>query len=432
MSIKKVRLCNICLFLLILLPIYQDSPLSQWLGAAGYSLLMPVSLIFYVMYVFLTSKSPQNEYLRRIYRLGIWMSIISFFAILIWIILGNSITVVGEYLPVKAVKVILQYFSYPAYIALLLICVRKTGMRALKKYVFVVLVIMTVICLFEQSQIPYAFQFLHYIGQFPYYRTRLLTLEASTTSMLIYVYVGITAFYCLESKRKMLSIIALVCTAILFYTSGSKTLLASIAITIVIFIFLAFKKLDRRKIIYLFIAAIAVVLFAEFILPSLSSSFNNDISEYTSVVTRLYTSVIGLMIGVVFPMGVGGAVYLGVFQKALSDYLFIFDKITIKLNLSEIISLATRNTDTALTVKSGIFHFNMYWGILGTIYLFGGFTKLSKKISNSGLKYNEIILALFWTAVFLLIFSSNFSFEFWLLFTFLMCLEEGSRGIINA
>lgn len=428
MRIRKVNISNIFLFMLVLMPIYQDSPFSSLLGAAGYYLLMPLSLGCYVLHVLIKGKIPRNEFLKNLTKLGIWMSAISFIAIFVWIILDNPIYVVGEFLPYKAVKVLLQYFSYPAYIALLLINVRKNGIETLQRYLFLTLVILTIICLIEQKQSPYAFQSLHFAAQFPYRRIRLLTMESSATAMLIFVYTGISLYYSIISKRKVVTVISLICAVVLFSSTGSKALMSSIAIFVIVYVVFSFRKLNTCTMIGLVFASIVMLIFIQTILPLLSSGFTQDIRSYTSVATRIYTSIIGLLIGCIFPIGVGGAVYLGIYQNALLKHMASFKNIFPLLNTSEIMGLATKNTDVALTVKSGILHFNMYWGILGTIFLFSNFKNLSKQLIAANIKNNEILLSLLWTAIILMIVALNFTFEFWLLYSFLMCMiEEASK-----
>ena len=283
----------------------------------------------------------------------------------------------------------------------------------------------------EKSQSPYAFQSLHFAGGFPYWRIRLLTTESSWTTMMIYVYSALSLYWTLVSEKKVEKFITLVCVLILILTTESKTLMASVAITILIYIIIVIKKLQRKTLAKLFGAAAAMMIFAATLLPTLSQSLIRDIEQYTSVATRLYTCGIGFMIGICFPCGVGGAVYLGVFQNALSRYLYIFSKFPIKFNTSEIVGLADSSTDAALTVKSGILHYNMYWGILGTAYLFRNFVKMTLDLKKSRNRYTDILLTAFWCAVILMIFACNFTFEFWLLYAFIICLHEDNGNVIQ-
>lgn len=426
MKIKRTELYKILLFFLVVAPIYQDSPLSKYLGAAGYSLMMPISLIAVSAYALLKTKVPFNRQLNELIRLGIWMVLVSYGAIVIWIILGKEISLVGEFLPYKALKVCLQYFSFPAYIMLVLICARRAGSVYIGKYAFWTLLILTIICLLERKQLPYAFQKMHFAGTFPYYRIRLLTLESSWTAVMIYVYSAISLYWCLEYRKRIGTIISVICVVFLITYTGSKTLMLSIAISIVIYLVIVIRKLTARRFVCICLVALAMFIFAYTILPQLIASLNADISNYTSVATRLYTSVLGLLIGIFFPVGVGGAVYLGVYKYALAEFLPIFQRLPFKLNMTEIMSLVSKTTDEALTVKSGVFHHNMYWGILGTIYLMRNFARMTSNIAKSSIGHKELLITSFWSTVILLV-ASNFCFEFWLLYVFLLYVAEENR-----
>ena len=432
MQIKSIYFYRVLLFCLVLFPIYQDSPLGLFLGAMGYSIIMPLSLILFFTYIVAKKKLPNNKFLMPLYLLGIWLFIISFIAILIWCLLGNPITVVSEFLPFKAIKVCIQYLSYPAYIALILISCRKVGTPYIGKYSYYTLMILTIICFIEMHQIPYAFEFIHFNGVFPYGRIRLLTTESSWTAMMIYVYSFLSLLWALSNRKKMTIIIIFAFIAFLFTTTGSRSLMLSIVLTIGIYILFAFKKLNRRTIFTLLGLMVILIIFIQIFLPKLSSSFRIDIERFTSLATRSYTGGLGLLIGIVFPLGVGGAVYLGVFRNALIHFLWIFDKLPLKLNTNEIMNLISQSSDVALSVKSGILHYNMYWGILGTLYLMYAFYKLTKAILKLNVRFKELLLTVFWTAVLLIIFASNFSFEFWLLYAFLINIEENKSRVENA
>ena len=200
----------------------------------------------------------------------------------------------------------------------------------------------------------------------------------------------------------------------------------SIAISIVIYLVIVIRKLTARRFVCICLVALAMFIFAYTILPQLIASLNADISNYTSVATRLYTSVLGLLIGIFFPVGVGGAVYLGVYKYALAEFLPIFQRLPFKLNMTEIMSLVSKTTDEALTVKSGVFHHNMYWGILGTIYLMRNFARMTSNIAKSSIGHKELLITSFWSTVILLV-ASNFCFEFWLLYVFLLYVAEENR-----
>lgn len=413
------------LLLLVILPIYQDSPLSKYLGAAGYSLLMPLSLVLIFLLIIYEGRIYKNEYINTLMKLGIWIFIVSILAVIIWVVLEKSIVYIGENLIVKVFKVCLQYMSYVSYVYLMVECLKKCGVKTALKYAFYAMIIMTIICFIEIKQTPYAFEKLHFSGEFPYWRVRLLTLEASMTSLLIYNYAILAIVYALSCKSKIKLLIALFSSIYLFFNTGSKTLMISVAITFLIIFLMNIKKLSMKKIIKMLVILIVGFGVLYNILPKLIESFSTDMTEYTSVATRGYTIFIGILLGIFFPVGVGGSVYMGVLQWALKKYMFIFDLLPIKLNTKEIVEIANSKTDNAVTVKSGIFQYNIYWGIIGTLIFMRSIINLIKKIKESKYKFSNVIIAAFITNVLLIMFSNNFCFEFWLLYSINVYISLG-------
>ena len=415
---------------MVFLPIYEDSPLSKYLGAAGYSLVMPLSLVLIFLYAVFNKRLPKNKNLNRLFNLCLGMTIVSYIAIIVWVVLGGDMTVMSEFLPYKALKVALQYFSYPAYIAIILICTRKTGTTYIGKYSFFTLIVLTIICIIEKQQSPYAFRSLHFAAAFPYWRIRLLTLESSWTAMMIYAYSALSLYWSFTYKKKICLLFSILSFTILLYYSGSKTLMAAVAITILVYVIVSFRKSRKKALFTIFVAVVAFLIFTYTVFPMLKESINGDIANFSSVSTRLYTSAIGLMIGLVYPFGVGGAVSLSVYQNTLAKYLPMYRRLMPGFNLTEIESLITNHTDIALTVKSGILNANMYWGIVGTIYLIYIFSKTISSIRKKNVIYSDMLTTIFWTA-FILLFAVNMTFDFWLLYAFLLCLDEETNRYVQ-
>lgn len=432
MSKSKSLFSKILLFILLLAPIYQDSPLSKYLGAAGYTIVMPLSLILITIYFILKRKLTGNNHIKNFFKLSIWLIISSILGITIWSLLGNPINYVGEFLPLKAIKDILQYLSYPSYLLLLFICLKKIGDEPFFKYIFVVMLILLIIGLLEISQIPYAFEKLHFTGIFPYYRMRLLTLESSSTSKLIIIYCGLSLINSLRNYKIIPSFISILCTLFFILKTSSKTLLISIMIFIIIYLIMLVKiKKNKRSLLLLFLLLVLFAIVSFTILPRFTSYLENDIQHFSSTATRSYTLFISLIIGCIFPIGVGSGAHLGVLQKFMIKFINIFEKANLNLNIDEILYYANSATDQALTIKSGIMHYNLYWGILGTIYLLNTFRKIAKDYNKSNSSNKPIFLSLYWTTIILLIFSLNFNFEFLILYAYLIFSIEHNGVLKN-
>lgn len=240
---------------------------------------------------------------------------------------------------------------------------------------------------------------------------------------MIIIYGGIAIYYGIFLRRKIALILSGLASVVLITLSDAKSLILVIGLMIGLYYFGTFFK-RKGVIIRIITFLLLCLIFVKFAIPYLEYSISNDIANYTSIVTRVYTMFIGLLIGMIFPFGVGGSVNLGIFKYMLKRYLFIFDKLPVRFNLSEIINLSNKSTDISLTVKSGLLQFNMYWGICGTVYFFYYLQKISQEIERSNIKYQEFLQAVFWSAIILISFASNLQFEFWMLIAVLIGMCE--------
>lgn len=420
--------------LFVLFTIYQDSPFSLIVGAAGYSFVMPLSIIAFLFFVaFDKFKVYRVKEIKTLWLLALWLVLSSIFGIAIWKFSGNSLTVVGEYLPYKALKVLLQYISYPMYIYVMFRWLKRINSFDLVfRPVILSLMIMSVICLIEKAQIPNAFEWLHFAGGFPYYRIRLLTCESSWTAGLIFIYAGLSMFYALVSKRKKTLFFTLLCILILTATTGSKTLLLLLLLFFMSYILIISRRISRRRLLPI---ALLIVLFAAtsgyYLLPKLMTSLSKDIESYSSFITRTYTIVIGFCLGLVFPFGMGCGAYLGIFQETLKKYIYLIRKLPVSFNTVEIVRYANQNTDAALAVKSGLIQFNLYWGILGMITLVSVFVSLYKKLKQLDLPYIDVLKSVYITAIILTIIGT-FGFETLLMLSIVMYISTDYKKLNKA
>ena len=412
MRVRGIKLGYFIYCLLVILPIYQDSPLSAILKSAGQSMMPLISLVAITIYILIYRKVFVTKEIKTLFYLGIWLISISAISIFIWGIFGNPLTLYGEWLPTKAFKVIIQYLALPAYASLILMFMKKLDVDHVFRPIVFTLVILTIIALIEINSMPYAFEALHFVGKIPYYRVRLLTTESSWTTLMIYNYVILSLLYGLLREKKNVCILALACGVLFAVTTGAKSLMVAIIVSYILYIAISFKKLSRRLVVVSIIAFIFGIFIVLRILPELKISIANDIKNYTSIATRSYTMVIGLLLGIIFPFGVGCSVYLGVFPQYLLKYIGFFNNLPFNLNTSEIYSYIYGVTDYGLTVKSGLLQYNMYWGIVGTFVIFKMFINISKNLAKRNLRYGNVLLMGFWCNVILISISSYFSFEF--------------------
>lgn len=422
---KKASISYALYFIFVIFTIYQDSPFSLFLGAAGYALVMPLTLIMFILIVVLNNfKVCKFEEINTFWMLMLWVVFSSVLGIVLWVVFGNPITVVNEFLPYKAFKTWVQLLTYPMYIYIMLFCLNRINdVQQIFAPLFVALIIMTVVCVFESFQLPNAFESIHFAGIFPYYRIRLLTMESSSTSIQIYIYGGMLLYYSIAYERRFVFFVTAACCVYLIAETTSKALLIAVIIAVLAYFCIRIKKISLKILRRLLLVIALSVVIGYTMLPKLIYLLQSDITYYTSVISRSFTSILGLGIGIVFPFGVGCGAYLGFFQKALKKFVPYIRRFRIPFNLIELEGLANQNTDLALTVKSGLFQLNLYWGILGSVIFVRMIYRVYKKLKRENLPCNELLQAIFFAATFLSLFE-HINFEYWLLLAIVIRLNK--------
>lgn len=423
--VKSFSLSYLCYCILIVLTIYKDSPLSTYLGDLGQSYLPLLSCFGGIILILQNKSFSFNKEIKSFIRMGIWIICISYIAVTVWLMIGKPLYLYQENLLIKPLKICLQYFSFLLFLIVIYHLCKKLSFNEIFTPIVFTLFLLTVICIIENFQMPYAFEAIHANGVFPYYRIRLLTRESSWTTMLIYNFTLLSLFYSFNKRKTYLSVFVIFCGFILALLSGAKSLWVLIGLSILL-MFLRFciygvKKHNCKHIVIFGIIALCILAVVGL---KLFSSILEDLNNYTSTVTRLYTIVIGFIIGLIFPVGIGGGIYIGILPTEMEKHIDILKQYN--LNLTEIYSYIYGPTDSGLAVKSGLMQYNMYWGILGTIIILVIFFKLYKKFKNCKIKNSEILTICF-IANILMLLILDFTFEFWLVVALLMCLIEKSR-----
>lgn len=356
--------------IIVLIIIYQDSPLVFILGSSGYSLLPVISIV--MMLERLYSKRFRirlKGFDGGLFKLFGYLTLVSLISIIFWLLSGRGIIVLGENIVIKTLKGLLNFLGIVCFVY----CMHDYSKSFTKKQItapfYYVLIFMTVICIIESFLLPNAFNFLHFTGQIPYGRIRLLTKESSWTTLLIYIYSVLSLYYGLYvCKSKKIIATTIICFVVLLYYTSSKTLMLAVLLSVVVVFVLNIKKMSKKAIV-LSVLLLILIFFAYSVLWSKLQDSISISMQYTSIPTRIYTTTIGLLIGVVYPFGTGTALYMYIFPDFLKRFLYVFNyfpEIT-ERNLSEINYYINATSDEAVSVKSGFLQYNMYWGIVGTI-----------------------------------------------------------------
>lgn len=425
--ISKISFSYLVYTILVLAPIYQDSPFNQIIGAAG-DTLVPLLCAFVLGYNFIRCrKLPFNIHIKKLLFMSFWLILVSFSACFFWIYSGNSDVILGEQIFIKSIKVWLQYIIIPIYIICLLSFMRDQDLKDNLKPFYISLILLSFLCFIEITQIPYAFKSLHSQGILPYYRVRLLTKEASWTTLLVLNYSVLGIYYATLCKKKLEIYVSFFCAISLLIFTDAKSLLLIYAIGLIVYVIQSLHQLKRSSIIGIFLALILGFSFYHFLGDKLFTSMINDIDNYTSVGTRLYTCIVGFLVGIYHPIGVGGGLYLNIFPKMLIENISLLNFTGISFNLSEIYNIANSTTDQAVTVKSGLLQYNMYWGICGTLYMLSILKRIYNTLPSNKIQHPLILKVLFITNILLIAFNSNMTFEFWLVIAFFINLSTHKK-----
>ena len=400
-------------FILILLTNYLDSPLALYTGDFGMSVLPLISILMFPYFVLSKKIKYIDRFIKKFWKLIKYTLFITLISFLVLPICGISLFQLGEFLPIKAIKVATITTGYLCYLIIISnICI-KLSVKQIFKPFYYGFIFITILTFIEYQQIPFAFQQLHFSGLFPYYRIRLLTSESSATAPLIeifFIFALYYSHYILKNKLKTFLIIG--CFLLQLLLSGSKTLLVAFTVGIIIanweFIKSFFLRFSIKKFgILLFIIIGIHYCYLIFITPMIQS-FTRDIEEFTSVATRAYSVSIGYGIGTVFPCGIGFSSHLYLLPYAMEKYISLIPSI---LNTDEIISYLTNGDDTALTAKSMFGQYSMYWGIFGSIYFLRQLLSLYKSaITHNSLQGKILFKVLLIINIIQLLFTADMQY----------------------
>lgn len=365
-----------CLF--AILPIYQDSPLALYAGAYGYSIVPAVSIVLVIPIYWLCRGRRDGVFTTGWGRLIIYLLFINLIAVLVWHLTGHGEVIRGESIIFKAIKG--YAFTVSAYAYLVIMRTLSHDLsesQACRPFVMAFL-ILAVVAIIELMQMPYALEWLHASGAFPYWRPRLLSTEASWTTMLIAVYGGVSVHYYRKVVNNNLGLLWVMPSLILMLmTSRSKAL---IIVTIMALLVLWIWMLCRDVRYILIAPVVGVLVVATGSWSHLEAMLVSDISQFTSVSTRVYSWIVSVIYMIHYPLGTGNALYVDLYSNMLIDRIDLLELLPFNTNPNEILAYARNTTsDAGLSAKSALLQYGMYWGFLGS----GGFIYLFKRADKA-------------------------------------------------
>lgn len=409
-------------FILVFSSIFQDFFLINYIGEFGRSITAIIVIPIFIIYtVILRRKIVVNKNLKLLIILTTYLGLINIIYLSKYLIIDvGNINILDENISVQTIKGFLYFFNITIFMLLVYNLQRRiTKKQIFKPFVFT-FYFLFIILIIELFSMPNAWPLLH--NRFPYYRVRLTTSESSWTSSIIIIYFVMSYYYYKYIvQNKIMKKCCILIFTIFLLTSTSKGLMINLLLSM--FIIIIIDGNLKMKITSTCLLCIILPL----IIPVIDESIMRDITNYTSIVTRLYSIFVGVIYTLLNPFGTGNALYLLKYPKMLEKNIYIFNNIDFKFNLSEIYSFINSSTSQNISAKSAFIQYGLYWGIIGTaiigmflIKIYKNLFKNNKQFIIIKFAYINIILLLITTI------SFDIKYELWIFFSIIIYLSENN------
>ncbi|PFR92339.1 O-antigen polymerase [Priestia megaterium] len=415
------------LYIVLLLSTYQDFFLVNLVGEIGRSgiiILTPVFLTVEILFIY-KKKRIMTKLQRTIF---LFSTIVFFIGVLYCavIFLQGSYEVFGESLFLKQLKGYSYLFVIFLYIRHIYFILEKINdCKKISTVLFFTNISLFCFLILEYLQIPNSLTALHSSSD-PYYRIRLLTRESSYTSTIWVVYFVLGYYLAMHNSkyaRGLYRFTYVLGFLIFLILSGSKGFIISLFITILIIVFINSLTLARKFSLKKYSIQILVIFLGIVFFQAMGSVFikslNSDISDYTSLATRL-TSVVAafnLVLHHPFGIGVGNIVYF-LPNSLLSSIVivreFFLNYFNTSLNFDEVYELT--KSDYGLSIKSGVLQWMVYGGIISIYFIFK-FIRYTFKLTYKN--YLLLFINLFVWISLLVFIGFEGKYEIWFWFSFI-------------
>lgn len=408
-------------FLLVFLTIFQDVNSFKALGGLGKTYI-PFIVIIAFLYILIRYRSIEtNKVINILKKLALYLFVVNIIVLFFYVVIfQNEIIILGESALVKTIKGYMYFFIILLFIVVIYNLIIRLDLKRVLIPFQITFIFLFFAGLFEVIN-PALFNKIFHSDL--YNRMRLFTSESSYTGTIIVVYGMLGIYYCLNYSKKMI-FIDLFMLFFFVIMSGSKGLGITLIISGIIC-----SLISKIKFKYKFMILFIILLIGVLIIPYILESLKNDIQNYSSVSTRVYSILIATLIMFRYPFGVGNFVYLSIYPTELQKYLYLL--INRGLNISEINSYIYATDDTAIAAKSGLFQYGMYWGIIGTIVFIIFIWKMYRILNYSNDK-NKFILIYAFIFIVIAIFTYidfDIKYEIWAFFIVSIYISNNKRKL---
>jgi len=415
-------------FLLIFSTLFQALDIFSILGVYGRCFSGIFGIIVFLV-LFFTGKIHDIGKMKKIWIFPVSLILCSIFFIVIY---GPQYNVFEDNIVLKSIKGCIIILSIVLYIFDIVFLLKHINKQKMYKPFLYCYVFLFLVLLIEINN-PTILETLHFRYSTNTTRIRLLTSESSNTGSLIFIYYLLSLMYLKESKnvyKKIFSIILITIILLfqIYYTSSKGFYLA---LVISLFLFIIFKKRMKIKMKLFYLSIYILFLFYSY--SVLLELFISDIDNYTSMITRSYTIYCSILVAIKYPFGCGGAMYSLFLQRMMLAHVETFSSVFSEFNYSEIYNIINANSDTYVTVKSGLFELFLYIGVFGALFLLINYVKLLKSIN----KYNQnniMFLCALFIPVILTIVAFELKYEIYTvigIFIFLLMHKENKNDNIK-
>lgn len=412
---KYSRFASLCLLIILLAMTLNDLPLQQFLGTLGASPMWAVTLIMFVLFVI---SNKFYLYLDKYSRLFMIYFLVTFSISFIQCVYYYFAE--GTMLNAYGVSVLNKHFFASSYYFFYFLTVFCAGYALLSvswdffaKSIILIAFFLTVIIAVEYVM-PNVLAPLHLsmegyeVGS----RLRVLSPEPSIAAFTFNIFLLLAITLSNVSIVRLILWGALLVGNLLIGSKSSLMLMMLGALLVFYFNMTLIQKL-KSLIVLVPVAAAAVYIFLNKVLPALTV----DIENFTSVSTRMITSLWAICSLFFYPLGEGYGTYTAWFVDPLNFAISLSSGLVpFQLNLLEINNMI--DTGDYLAAKSGILFSIVHSGFISVIFYFMLYKNafLDIKASNAG-HYHKIMLRVtMWYSLLSILLAVNME----VLYTFLL------------
>ncbi|CAM7613852.1 MULTISPECIES: hypothetical protein [Enterobacteriaceae] len=414
---KNSIFASMCLLIILLAMTLNDLPLQQYLGTLGASPLWAVSLIMFVLFVI---SNKFYLYLDKYGRLFMIYFLVTFSVSLIQCVYYYFAE--GTMLNPYGVSVLNKHFFASSYYFFYFLTIYCAGYALLsvsrsffiKSIIYIAFFLIVIIAIEYVSPSILAPIHLSMDGYEVGSRLRVLSPEPSIAAFTFNIFLLLAIAFSNVSLVRVILWGALLIGNLLIGSKSSLMLMMFGALFVFYFNMTLLQKL-KSLILLVPVAGAILYIFINKVLPALAI----DIENFTSVSTRLITSLWALCSLLYYPLGEGYGTYTAWFVEPLNSATTLANSLVpFQLNLLEINNMIA--TGDYLAAKSGILFSIVHSGFLSIIFFFLVFSNAFRdiKISNAS-HYQKVLLRItLWYSLLSILLAVNME----VLYTFLLPL----------